>query len=507
MYAPPTLAEIERELERRKLLGSLEAFAQAAWHVVEPSTELVWNWHLSALAQHLEAVTAGQLRRLVINIPPGTMKSLMSSVFWPAWVWAKTPEWRGLFCSYGADLAIRDSVKCRGLIESDWYQEMFVKGAWHLAGDQNVKSYYVNSRTGFRISLSVGGKTTGFRGDAIVIDDPLNALEVYSKAARDECRRWYDQALSSRLNDLRTGAIVLIMQRLHEEDLTAHLLKKGGWEHLCLPSEYEPERASRTSIGWKDPRTAAGELLFPQRFPREVLDAAAVDLGSAGYAGQHQQRPAPAEGGMFKRTWWRFWRHAWEDDVADHPELGDLRARTVVLPEKFDRMALSWDCAFKGTKESDFVAGGAWGSVGADKFLVDLVWDQLTFTKTVAELRAQVKRYPQATAKLVEEKANGAAVIDTLQKEITGIIAVDPEGGKEARAAATTPQVEAGNVYIPLHAKWRDKYIEEHAVFPKAAHDDAVDQQSQILLRWKTNAPPSFSGIPERTRPILPRRM
>jgi predicted phage terminase large subunit-like protein len=482
MKLAPGLEEVRAALATRRLAH----FARQAWEVVEPGTPLRWNWHLDAIAEHLEAVSDGRIKRLIINVPPGHMKSLMVSVFWPAWVWARRPEWRALFASYASDLAIRDSVKCRSLIESDWYQDSFVQKEWSLAGDQNVKSYYVNSETGFRISLSVGGKTTGFRGDAIVIDDPLNALDAYSKAARDEAIRWWDQAMSNRLSDMREGAVVLIMQRLHEDDLAGHLLRRGGWEHLCLPSEFEPERHSRTSIGWKDPRREAGELLFPAMFPTEVLDEAKTNLGSSGFAGQHQQRPMPAEGGMFKREWWRFWRHAWEDEI---PELA---ARTVVLPGAFDQLILSWDCAFKKTDESDRVAGGVWGRLGSEKYLVDLAWDRMSFTETVSALEAQAKKHPKAREKLVEDKANGPAVIDVLSKKVSGIIAVNPEGGKEARAAATSPQVEAGNVFLPLHAKWRDAYIEEHASFPKASHDDAVDQQSQALLRFETRTAPSF---------------
>ena len=478
----------------------MSEFARQAWEVVEPTTPLRWNWHLDAICDHLEAVTDGRIKRLLINVPPGHMKSLLVSVFWPAWVWATRPEWRALFASYASELAIRDSVKCRTLLESEWFQDGLVQGQWRLAGDQNVKGYYVNDRSGFRIALSVGGKTTGFRGDAIVIDDPLNAMDAYSKSSRETCLLWWDQAMSNRLSDMRQGAVVVIMQRLHDDDLSGHLLKQGGWEHLCLPSEFEPARRKTTSIGWTDPRTQPGEVLFPAMFPPDVLAEAKTTLGSAGFAGQHQQSPMPAEGGMFKRSWWRFWRRANEDVI---PALAD---RTVVLPEKLSRVLLSWDCAFKKTNESDRVAGGVWGAAGSGRYLLDLAWDRMTFTETVAKLKAQAAANPLAHEKLVEDKANGTAVIDTLKDVVSGIIAVEPEGGKEARAAATSPQVEAGNVFLPLHAKWRDDYIEEHAAFPKAAHDDAVDQQSQALLRMAVK-PATFAGLPAGLRPTFPRRM
>jgi predicted phage terminase large subunit-like protein len=490
MYTLPSLPDIELEEERRRLIRSFPAYSRAAWPIVEPGTPLVWNWHLDAIGEHLQAVYRGEIRQLLVNVPPGHQKSLQTCVFWPTWIWAQKPEWRGVFSSYASQLAIRDSVKCRLILESDWYKRRFVRGKWELSGDQNVKAYYQNTRMGFRLATSVDGAGTGHRGSAIVVDDPLKAGDAHSKAARDEVLRWWDQEMANRLSDPRTGVRVVIMQRLHSEDLAGHILDQGGWEHLCLPSRFEPKRRSVTygqhperAKFWEDPRKKEGELLFPEMFSAEVIAAEERRLGSVGFPGQHQQRPTASEGGMFKASWWRFWRHAWEDDV-DDPYLGDLRSRTIVLPDKFDEFSLSWDCAFKDTKDSDFVAGGVWAKKSAERFLLDLDWRRMDFPETLRAFQAQVTKWPKATAKLVEDKANGPAVIATLKSKIHGIIAVNPQGGKEARAAATSPQVEAGNVYLPLHAPWRDRYIGEHKDFPLGAHDDAVDQQSQQLLRW-----------------------
>ncbi len=292
--APHELVELDAELARR----SFADFVRQAWDVVEPAAPLIWGRHMDALCDHLQAVAEGRIRNLLINIPPGHSKSLAVSVLWPAWMWTRRPEWRGLFSSYAGDLAIRDSVKCRTLVESDWYQAAFMRG-WELSSDQNVKSYFQNTRMGFRAALSVGGKTTGFRGDAVVVDDPLNAVDAHSKAARDAAIRWFDQAMGNRLNDLRKGVRVVIMQRLHQEDLSGHLLEAGGWEHLCLPTEFEPKRRGATCIGWKDWRAEPGELLFPDLFPEDVIAAEKRRLGALGFAGQHQQRPSPAEGNLF----------------------------------------------------------------------------------------------------------------------------------------------------------------------------------------------------------------
>src|SRR5258707_11615896 len=252
-------AELQKILITNQARNHLNKFVRAAWPIVEPSTVLKWNWHIDAISEHLEAVTNKQIQRLVINIPPGHMKSLIVSVFWPAWVWITKPEWKGLFSSYASELAIRDSVKCRTIIESDWYRQGFQNG-WNLSADQNRKDFFQNTKQGFRISLSVGGKGTGFRGDAVIVDDPLNAADATSKAIRDSTIAWWDQTMSSRLNDQATGARVIIMQRLHEDDLTGHVLLTGGWEHLCLPSEFEPKRKSVTSLGVADKRDKDKDL-------------------------------------------------------------------------------------------------------------------------------------------------------------------------------------------------------------------------------------------------------
>lgn len=487
----PSLEEVRAERARREFA----IFVEDAWPIVEPSAPFILGKHLDALTAHLQAVADGEIRNLLINIPPGHAKSLIVSVLWPAWMWAREtqadraggPGWRCLAASYAAELAIRDSVKCRALVESEWYQHAFVRDRWKLSSDQNVKSYFQNTKMGFRASLSVGGKTTGFRGNAIVVDDPLNALDAHSKAARDTAILWWDQAMGNRLNDLRKGARVVIMQRLHEEDLSGHLLRQGGWVHLCLPTEFEPERKCVTPIGWSDWRTKPGELLFEALFPADVIAAEKRRLGSLGFAGQHQQRPSAADGTLFKRSWWKRWHRA-GDFVPEGVE-------SRLLPDRFDEQFLSVDAAFKETSSSDYVAIGAWGRLGPDKFLLDQVRERLSFTETVKAILDLVAKYPLARSKLIEDKANGSAVIDVLRKKVPGIIAVNPEGGKEARAAAISPEVEAGNVFVPLQAQWVADYLEEHAAFPNGAHDDQVDQTSQALLRLKTETRPSFASV------------
>jgi predicted phage terminase large subunit-like protein len=275
------------------------------------------------------------------------------------------------------------------------------------------------------------------------------------------------------MNDPKTGRQVVVQQRGHDRDATGHLLSQDvKWEHILLPMEFDGKRRS-TSLGPYDPRKEVGELLWPERFDAAVLKDLKTRLGSYGAAGQLQQSPAPAGGGIFKREHWRFYK---------------------ARPMKFDEVVLSWDMTFKKTTDSDYVAGGAWGRVGADKYLLDRVKERMGFADSVKAVRAMKKRWPQAVAILVEDKANGPAIIETLQKEIPGVIAVNPEGGKEARAYAIQPEHEAGNLYLPdpSIAPWVDEYIGEMASFPRGANDDEVDQTTQAINWWRNRGTPGF---------------
>jgi predicted phage terminase large subunit-like protein len=454
----PAPTEIQAEKARR----NLREFISQAWHVVEPSTPFVGGWHIDAICEHLEAVSRGEIRNLLINVPPRHMKSLAVTVFWPAWEWATWPERRWLFASYALGLSVRDSVKCRRLIESPWYQANWCR-VFELTSDQNTKTRFDNSATGYRLATSVGGSATGEGGDRITIDDPHQVSEANSDAIRESTLTWWDETMSTRLNDPRAGARVIVAQRVHELDLSGHVLEQGGWEHLCLPAEFEGK--TFTSIGWEDPRTVEGELLWPERFGPTEIEALKRSLGSYAAAGQLQQRPAPAGGGMLNKSWWRFYQEP---------------------PAHFDSVLQSWDLAFKDGPTSDYVVGQVWGAKGADRYLLDQLRARMDFPATVAAIRALTAKHPSAGEILIEDAANGAAAIASLRREIGGIIAVRPDGGKIARAAAVSPQIEAGNVYLPdLNLQpWVADLILECSRFPKGAHDDQVDALTQALNRF-----------------------
>jgi predicted phage terminase large subunit-like protein len=438
---------------------SLRDYVRIAWPHIEPQP-FVPNWHIDAVCDHLEAVLQGHIRNLVINIPPRHSKSLVTCVMWPSWTWGpkNLPHIRWLTSSYAQSLSIRDSVKCRRLIQSPWYQK-FWGSRFRLMGDQNAKERYDTDKGGYRLATSVGGSNTGEGGDIIIIDDPHNVQDVESDAVRTSALEWLDGVMSTRANNPKSSAFVIIMQRSHFDDMTGHVLKQGGYELLSLPAEFEPETRCRTSI-FVDPRTRPGELLNPARFGEEEIRVLKVKMGTYAYNAQMQQRPAPISGGIFKTSWWKYYDH---------------------IPEDLEFLYQTWDLTFKDTKGSARVSGQVWGQRGANFYLLDEVCEHLSFTKTVQAIRSMTEHWPRATAKYVEEKANGAAVIDYLKDEIPGIIAVNPDADKVSRAHAVTPLVEAGNVFLPNPAirPWVKDFVEELSQFPLAFYKDRVDAFTQ----------------------------
>ena len=264
------------------------------------------------------------------------------------------------------------------------------------------------------------------------------------------------------------------MQRVHQRDLSGYLLaEEGDWEHLCLPQEFEPDRRVHTCIGWTDPRTRQGDLLWPERLPQDVVEAERRALGSYGYAGQHQQRPSPEEGGILKKALWKRWTQA-----------------TCPALDDFDEIVQSWDCTFKDNKDSDFVVGAVWARLGSDCYLLDLVRGRMSFAACLAAFEAMSRKWPLARAKLVEDAANGPALESMLRRRIPGIVLLRPNGSKTERAWAIQPYQEAGNLWVPADdvADWAEAFVQEHTDFPNGAHDDQVDTTTQAVLRLMLKA-------------------
>lgn len=455
---PADWLAIEREACKR----SLATFVQQAWHVIEPGQPYVHGWHIDAVAEHLEAVTDGQITRLYIAVPPGTMKSLLASVFWPAWQWGPKGQAhkRIIATSHAEGLAIRDNLRCRRLIESDWYRSLWPEV--RLTGDQNEKKKFENTATGFRQAMPFGS-LTGSRGDSIVIDDPLSVDDAASEAKRETVNTTFLEAVPTRLNNPDKSAIVCIMQRLHERDVIGVIEARGlGYEALVLPMEFEPDRRCKTSIGFTDPRTNDGELLFPERFPPAVIERDKKVMGSYAWAGQMQQRPAPREGGMFKRAWF---------EIVDAAPASRRKVRR-------------WDLAGtekKGTGDPDWTVG-LMLSEQAGIYYVEAV-------TRIREAAAGVERTIKATALqdgksvpivLPEDPGSaGKSYASYLVRLLAGwnARAERETGSKEVRATPVSAQAEAGNIKL-VRGSWNEAFLDEVSMFPNAAHDDQVDALS-----------------------------
>lgn len=395
-------------------------------------------------------------------------------MLWPTWEWgpAGKPFLRYVTASHNAELSTRDALASRRVITSDWYRE-FWGDTVNLTGDQNVKTRYENTERGYRIATSVASGFTGEGGNRILIDDPHDMDKIFSDVYRKGGLDWWNNTMSSRLNDQARDAVVLIMQRGHVMDMTGHFLKIGGFEHLCIPMRFDGVRR-KTCLGEYDPRTTDGELLFPRRFPEHVLSAMEIVLGSYGTAGQHQQQPVPLGGNIFDINKWKYY---------------------LALPE-IEEAVISVDCSFKDFTTSDYVAIQVWGRKGANKFLISRQKQRLGFAATVQAVRQTKAAFPQTIAVLIEDKANGPAVIETIRGEIAGVIPIEPEGGKVARAYAIQPQHEAGNLFLPdaSIAPWVKDYLAELTAFPGAPNDDEADATTQAVNWMSTRYKPFALG-------------
>lgn len=455
---------VRLEIEKRKCLKSLAYFVQKSWKVIEPNTPLDWNWHIDVICDHVQAFLEGRLdkKNLLINVPPGSMKSTIVSVCAPAWMWAKDPYWSGIFASGNQSVGMRDSIKCRDIIQSNWYQLVFSPD-WTLSKDQNEKGLYKNTKTGFRQTLTAGGGVTGARAHHTFVDDPNDAQQIYSDAHRIKVNElWFDSAFSNRLKNMEEGGICLIQQRLHDEDLTGHILSKAAkdWEHLVIRSESRfgiPQ--PQTSLNWIDPRTKEGEIFFEKRYSKEMLEKEFRTKGANNYNGQYLQITAPASGNIIQKEW--------------------LQVDTFTIQSDWE-VYLSIDCTFKDTKSSDYVSIGVWGVAKRtnDKYLIYQHRERLGFVDTKNIIKELWSKY-KPKAGLIEDKANGSAILDEFKKLMT-LIAILPKESKIARTHAITPMLEAKQVHL-VKGDWNKDFIDECVVFPNGAHDDQVDQMTQFL--------------------------
>ena len=517
------IAEALIERGRRQCERDLGTFVREAWAVVEPGNNLVWGWHMQAICDHLEAVYNGEINRLLINVPPGFSKSLLTSVFFPSWVWANDPHKRFLCASHSQNLAIRDSTKMRRLIQSEWF-----RGRWGdkvvLTGDQNAKTKFENTSMGFREAVAAGS-ITGSRGDIVIIDDPHSVESAASEAMRASTKEWFLEAVPTRLNNPAESAIIVIMQRLHEEDVSGIILDKQlGYEHLMLPMEYEADRKCYTSIGFEDPREEEGELLFPERFPLEVVERDKRVMGPYAAAGQFQQRPTVRGGAIIRRQDWMLWD---DNEAAAH----GVKSGSTYPP--MDYIIASLDTAYTEKQENDasyLTIWGIWQRSAAvalahttregtrlehleERDTIPAVMLMFAKEMRLAIHGEDLEREPGETDNaflirqrsawglcewvthhcnqfkvdklLIEAKANGITVGQELKRlnrvNRWAVDLVNPGAlDKVARAYGIQSTFTNGQVYCP-DREWAEKVISQCEAFPKGKHDDAVDSTTQAL--------------------------
>lgn len=446
----------------RGLLGSdLLSFSEQVFETLEPSTAYLPNWHIEYLAYNLARLADGEVQRMVINQPPRSGKSMLASVALPMFMLGRDPACQVMTISHTADLARKFNLDRRRIANTSWYRELFPGVTLEVARDMELQT---TAGGGCFASGMVGG-ITGRGADVIIIDDPLKGADSLSKARRAEVNAAYDNQVSTRLNQKRDGKILIVMQRLHEDDLVGHVLKKGEWHVVVLPAIATEKGTYQLSAEPLDVyERPAGEPLHAARDPMRILEAERRSQGSLVFEAQYQQNPLPAAGNVIHREWIRSFD---------------------VEPERFDRIVTSWDTASTLSEAADYSVGTVWGTKGADFYLLEVHrgrWETPELRQTIIELDRAV----EPDANLIEDTDIGRAVRQELARTVgLRLIPVRPKFDKEARLLAQAPRFEAGQVHLPRQAPWLGEYLSELLGFPNSRHDDQVDSTSQALY-WLT---------------------
>lgn len=441
------------------LRSNLSSFVWKCFLTISPGTGYLQNWHIEAIVHQLMRVHHGEISRLLINQPPRSLKSICVSVAYVAWLLGQDPRRRIIVVSYANELALELHRQFRTIVDSEWYRALFP--AMRPARDSGLE--LVTTLGGGRYATSVGGTLTGRGADLIIIDDPLKAEEAMSEAARKRAIDWYTGTLVSRLNDKKHGPIVVVMQRLHEDDLAGHLIEQGGWEHLELPA-IATEDAVIALPGGKSTRRKTGDVLHPEREGEQALQRIREEIGSLMFSAQYQQRPVPLEGNLIRRDWFTFY---------DRP------------PEKeMQRIVQSWDIAMTTGNANDYSVCTTWLRSKDDYYLLDVFRDRLTYPNLRRKVPALAAKFEARTI-LIEDAGPGMALLQDLRRDLpTGMvrpIGQKPQGSKQDRMVAQSAKIEAGHVHLPREAAWLDTFLLELLGFPNSRYDDQVDSVSQFL--------------------------
>jgi predicted phage terminase large subunit-like protein len=467
----------ERQLIRLMLRNDLSTFIHRTFQTVAPAQPYLHNWHIEAMAWHLEQCAKGAIKRLVITLPPRYGKSICASVAFPAWVLGRDPSKRIICASYSENLASKHAGDCRKVMESDWYRNAFP--CTRLSRDKNMELNYLTTRQGFRYSTSVGGTLTGRGGNLIIVDDPINPEGAMSEPKRSTVNDWFYGTLYSRLDNKRDDAIILIMQRLHVDDLAGHVMPREPWVHLNLPAIAETEQ--RIQIGNDEfHQRRVGDLLHEAREPRDLLEQLKGALGSFNFSAQFQQCPVPPEGEIIKWNWFQFFD-------------------TCPARVPNDRIIQSWDTASKSNELSDYSVCTTWLQQGKHYYLLDVLREKLVYPDLKRRVLEHAFRHDAHTV-LIEDKGSGTSLIQDIKQEdnygILNPIGILPEGDKITRMSAQSSKIEAGQVHLLKQASWLGDLKAELLQFPRGAHDDQVDSISQFL-NWIQGRPGSRWAVQE----------
>ena len=459
---PHTALDNQGEILDALLRVYFPAFLQKAFEELNGGKRIKWNWHLDAVGHQLDRIKAGEINQLLVTLPPRNLKSITISVAWVAWMLGNDPSLKFTCLSYSSNLSLDLSRKTRKIMQSDWYRRLFPR----TIISRSAAPDFETTRGGGRMATSISGSVTGFGGSIIIIDDPIKADEALSDTVRATVNNWYRQTLSSRLDDKMNGAVIAVMQRLHEDDLAGTILEEGGWQHLNLPGEAEEEeRIPLTRGRWHHRRV--GDVLHPEREPLSVLVRLKSKLGSQAYSAQVQQRPIPAAGNMVKSVWLR-------------------RYQEVPTKAGNDRIIQAWDTATKDGIDNDYTVCLTVLERGRDVYLLDVRREKLTAPGVLRAVISQAERY-RPDAILIEDAASGAVILQLLQEQLpTGIappIACKAIDDKKTRFGPALVAIEAGRLFLPREADWLGVFEHELLGFPNAKHDDQVDALSH-LMTW-----------------------
>jgi predicted phage terminase large subunit-like protein len=461
------------------------AFIERCFVELNPTTEFLGNWHIEVIASELEACRRGKTSRLIINLPPRSLKSLCANAF-VAFLLGHDPSAQILCASYAQELSSKHALDCRTILASNFYRDLFP--GTRLSPNRQSLPEFMTTQQGYRLSTSVGGVLTGRGANYIIIDDPLKPDEAFSDTQRKSVNDWFDNTLYSRLNDKRRGCIILIMQRLHEDDLVGHVLGLEPWKVIRFPAIAEEDEAytAQTPYGKARFERHAGQPLHVDREPLEVLNRMREALGEYNFAGQYQQAPAPLGGGIIKSGWFRTYHSS-------------------QLPSHFDQVVQSWDTANKPTELSDYSVCTTWGVKEKHLYLTNVYRKRLDYPDLKRAVGEQARMFDASTI-LIEDKASGTQLIQELVKDGEHAIKqYKPNGDKIMRMHSVTSTIENGFVHVPEIAPWLADFLHELVTFPNGKYDDQADSTSQALDWFKHSTP--VYGVLEWAKELEAERM